>query len=82
MASGKKETVKTLTLKVEKLTEKMKDYNLLKKKLQELEKKLESFESFKTQEKEERVLKEFKCKKCGEVFDSKKSQKEHFIKYH
>ena len=81
-SAGKKETVKTLSDKVEKLTEQLKDYNLLKKKLHELEKKLESFETIKNQDKEERVLDGFKCKKCGKVFDSKNSLKGHFITSH
>ena len=46
-SAGKKETVKSLSDKVTKLTKELKDYNLLKKKVHELEKKLESFENVK-----------------------------------
>ena len=52
MASrGKKERVKSLNDKVEKLTEQLKDYKLLKKKnVNGLEKQLDSLENVKKQE--------------------------------
>ena len=79
--NGKKEILKSLSEKVGMLTKQLKDYDDLKKKVKELEEKINVFENGKNSD-EEIISNLQKCKTCEKSFNSKKNLKKHVKEVH
>ena len=77
MSGAKKPTIRSLSEEVDKLKDQMKDYLHLKSKVSELETKLDALENAKNDGEEGRDLSQWKCKKWGKSFNTKKILKTH-----